>query len=63
MKYSLLELKQDVRIGSRRAFRDFFAPVTGLTRWILRCADEASERHICEAREICERHRRADRAP
>lgn len=52
MTYSLADFKLDVRIGARRALRDLFAPVVGLSRWILRCANEAADRNIREAREM-----------
>jgi hypothetical protein len=55
MIYSLSDFKLDVRIGARRATRDLFAPVLGLLRWILRCANEAADRNIREAQEICRR--------
>jgi hypothetical protein len=55
MSYSLTDFKLDVSIGARRALRDLFAPVVGLFRWILRCANEAADRNIREAREICRR--------
>lgn len=55
MSYNLADLKLDVHIGARRALRDFFAPVVGLSRWILRCANVAADRNIRETREMCRR--------
>lgn len=55
MSYSVADFKLDVRIDARRALRDLFAPVAGLSRWILRCAKDAADRNIREAREMCRR--------
>lgn len=55
MSYSMLQFRQGLRIGARRAIRDLFSPVVGLGRWILRCANAAADRNIREARDMYRR--------
>jgi hypothetical protein len=50
MSYNLSTFKQDVRIGTQRAFRDLFAPIAGLCNLLLRQAHVSAEQKISEAR-------------
>ena len=50
MGYSWENFKQDVRIGAKCAIRDFFAPVVGFYRWVMKHRNAAAERNIREGR-------------
>lgn len=50
--YSWKDFKQDFLIGAKRAPRDFFAPLVGFYRWIVKHVNAAADRNIRESIEV-----------